>query len=196
LTPDYWNRQIERWMDIFTDDETDLMGLELVGGFDNLARKLYSDFDVDLDEWTESSEIYVCIRSEAVREEVDSGLDRSHPVAKPNKHAMIRKLKRRVETVSVSGKTIESGIEKVGQDTSEDVIVSDKNIKMVLQLPTNNKKGNIKVVANSDNSITISHLNNEGKRCTYTLDVQYNIDFDTAKATYKNGILEVTFDRK
>ena len=183
-------------MDIFTDDEPDFMGLELVREFDNLARKFYSDFDDDLDEWTDSSEIYVCIKSEVVREEVDIVIDRSHPVARPNKHATIRKLKRKVETVPVSNKTIEFGIEKVGQNTSKDVIVSDKNIKIVLQLPTNNKKGNIKDVAYSDNSITISHLNNEGIRCTYTLDVPYNIDFDTAKATYKNGILEVTFDRK
>jgi hypothetical protein len=39
---DHWNRQIERWMDIFSDDEPDLMGLELVREFDNLAKKLYS----------------------------------------------------------------------------------------------------------------------------------------------------------
>jgi HSP20 family molecular chaperone IbpA len=74
------------------------------------------------------------------------------------------------------------------------MIVSEKNIKMVLQLPINNKKGNIKVIANDDHSITISHLNNEGKRCTRTLDVPYDIDFETARATFKNGILEVTFD--
>jgi HSP20 family molecular chaperone IbpA len=65
---------------------------------------------------------------------------------------------------------------------------------VVLQLPINNKKKNIKVVANDDYSITISYLNKEGKRRTRTLDIPYSIDSETAKAVYKNGILEVTFD--
>jgi HSP20 family molecular chaperone IbpA len=184
-------------MDIFSDDEPDLMGLELVREFDNLTKKFYDIFDDDdLNEWGKSSEIYMGIKSEVVREEVDIVLDRSHPVARPNKHATIRKPKRKVETVPVFDKTIESGIEKEGQNTPEDVIVSGKNIKIVLQLPTNNKKGNIKVVANYDNSISISHLNCDGVRCARTLEIPYNIDSETAKATYKNGILEVTFDRQ
>jgi HSP20 family molecular chaperone IbpA len=58
------------------------------------------------------------------------------------------------------------------------------------------RKENVKVVANDDYSITISHLNNEGKRCTRTLDSPDTIDSETGKATYKNGILEVTFDRQ
>jgi hypothetical protein len=57
MIPDYWNRQIERWMDIFSDDEPDLIGLELVREFDNLTMKFYSDFNDDLNDWSESSEI-------------------------------------------------------------------------------------------------------------------------------------------
>jgi HSP20 family molecular chaperone IbpA len=182
-------------MDIFSDDEPDLMGLELVRGFDNLTKKFYNVFDDDLNEWAESSEIYVVIRSEVVREEVDIVLDSSYSLARPNKNTKVRKFKRKVETAPVSNKTVESRIEKVEQDSSEDVIVSDKNIKIVSQLPINNKKENVKVVANEDYSITISHLNNEGKRCTRTLDIPHTIDSETAKATYKNGILEVTFNR-
>jgi HSP20 family molecular chaperone IbpA len=196
LTPDYWNSQIERWMDIFSDDEPDLMGLEIVREFDNLTKKFYGIFDDDLNEWAKSSEIYVGIRSEAVREEVDIVLDSSYPVARPNKNAKVRKFKGKVETVPVSDKTVESRIKKLEQDSSEDVIISDKNIKIVFQLPINNKKENIKVVANNDYSITISHLNKEAKRRTRTLDIPYNINFENAKATYKNGILEVTFDRQ
>jgi HSP20 family molecular chaperone IbpA len=185
--------QIERWMDIYSDDEPDLMGLELVREFDILAKRFYDIFDNDgLNEWAESSEICVGIRSEIVREEVDIVLDSSYSVARSNKNAKVRK----VETVPVSDKTVESRIEKVEQDSSEDVIVSDKNIKIVFQLPINNKKENIKVVANDDCSITISNLNNQGERCTRTLEIPYSIDSDTAKATYKNGILEITFDRQ
>ncbi len=68
-------------MDIFTDGEPDLMGLELVREFDNLAKNLYSVFDDDLDEWAKSSDIYVGIGSEVVRQEVDIVLDSSsYPV--------------------------------------------------------------------------------------------------------------------
>ena len=67
---------------------------------------------------------------------------------------------------------------------------------MMLHLPINNKKENIKVVTHDDNAVTISYLNYSGKRCTRTSDIPYNIDFETANAIYKNGILEITFDRK
>ena len=184
-------------MDIFSDDEPDLIGLELVREFDNLTKKFYGIFDKDdLNEWGESSEIYVGIRSEVVREEGDIVLDSSYPEARPNKNAKVGKFRRKVETVPVSDKTVESRIGRLEQDSSEDVIVSEQNIKIVTQLPINNKKESIKVIANDDYSITISHLNNEGKRLTRTLNIPYNIDSETAKATYKNGILEVTFDRQ
>ena len=196
MTLDFWNMHLQTWMDIFSDDEPDLMALEIVREFDNLTKKFYGIFDDDLNKWAESSETYVGIRSEVVREEMGIVLDSSYPVARPNKNAKVRKFKRKAETVPVSAKIVKSRIEKVEQDSSEDVIVSDKNIKLVFQLPINNKKENVKVVANEDYSITISHLNNEGKRCTRTLDIPYTIDSETAKATYKNGILEVTFDRQ
>ena len=88
LIRDNRNRQIERWMDIFLDGEPDLMELELVKEFDNLTKKFYNDFDDDnSNEWAESSEIYVGIRSEVVRGEVDIVLYSSYPAARPNKNA-------------------------------------------------------------------------------------------------------------
>lgn len=50
------------------------------------------------------------------------------------------------------------------KDSSEDVIVSDKNIKIVFQLPINNKKENIRVVIKDEYSVKISYMNNAGKR--------------------------------
>jgi len=195
---DYWNGQIERWMDIFSDDEPDLMGLGLVREFDILVRKFSSNFEDDLDDWSESSGIYVGIRSAVVSEEVDIVSETSYPSARPSKE---KRSKRKAESIPVSAKryidkTKGSGIKKTNQVFSEDVIVSDKNIKIVLQLPINNKEENIKVVANDEYSITISHVNYEGKRCISTLDIPYHIEFETGKATYKNGILEVTYDRQ
>jgi HSP20 family molecular chaperone IbpA len=198
LTINYWNRQIEKWIDVFSDDEPDLMGLQLVREFDNLTKKFYNDFDDDLDEWEEHSKIYVSIRSEVVSEEMDIVYEGSYPVARPrsNKNAKGRKFKRKFETLPRSDETGESSLVKVHRDSPEDVIISDKNIKIVSQLPINNKKGNIKVVVNNDYSVSISHLNSEGKRCIRCLGIPYDIDFDTGKATYKNGILEITFERK
>jgi HSP20 family protein len=82
------------------------------------------------------------------------------------------------------------------QENPEDIIVSEENVKVLSQLPINNKKENIKVVPNNDSSITIMHLSHEGKRCSRTLEIPYNIDLGTARATYKNGILEVAFNRR
>jgi HSP20 family molecular chaperone IbpA len=190
LTPDYWNRQIERWMDIFSDDEPDLMGLELVREFDNLTKYFYITFDENKNEWTGSSEIYVGIRSGVVREETI--LESRYPNVRPTK------LKRtRTESISsTADETLRSRTGGTKKDSSEDVIVSDKNIKIVFQLPINNKKENIKVVTKDDYSVKISYMNNAGKRRSRTLDIPFDIDFETAKATYKNGILEVKFDRR
>ena len=189
--------QVERWMDIFSDDEPDPMGLELVREFDSLAKKLYSNFEEGLNDWSKSSEMYAGIRGEVVKEEVNIILESSYPGFRPTK---AKRSERKVEPVTVSARRhidnpLGSRIEKVEQDSPEDVVVSDKNIKMVLRLPVNNRKENIKVVAQDDNSVSISYLNYNGKRCTRTLDIPYSIDFEMAKATYKNGILEVTFDR-
>ena len=164
--------------------------------FDNLTKRFYSIFDDGLNECTKSTEIYMDIRSEILREEMDIVLDRSYPVAGPNENAKLRKFKKNVKTLPVSDKTVEPRIEKVEQDSSEDVIVSDKNIKIVFQLPINNKKENIKVVTHDDNTVALTYLNYDGKRYTCTLDIPIDIEFESTKATFKNGILEVTFDRQ
>jgi HSP20 family molecular chaperone IbpA len=168
-----WIGYVEDWFNqssmVFADDEFDRMKKELVNGFDNLMEEFDRIFSNDSEEFR-FSESYSRVRSTIAREEVD------------------------VITSPLSGPL--HGIEKLDRDSSEDVIVTDKNIKVVLQLPINNKRENIKVVAHSDNSMTISHLNSEGKLCTRTSVVPYDIDFETAKATYKNGILEIIFKRK
>jgi HSP20 family protein len=87
-------------------------------------------------------------------------------------------------------------VEKDGRESFEDVIVTDEKIKVVLQLPINNKRENIQVLAYSDNSVSISYLNSEGKRRSRTSALPYSIDIETVKSTYRNGILEITFNRK
>lgn len=69
-------------------------------------------------------------------------------------------------------------------------------IKIISQLPTINKKENIKVVVHNDKSVMISCLNYEGKRVTRTHIIPYKINGDTARSTYRNGILEIMFSRE
>lgn len=192
MIPDYWNRQIERWMDIFSDDEPDLMGLELVREFDNLTKKFYSVFDDDLKEIERESNL--SFGSEVYREEMEIAVVDDYSALRPSKEQRSEKI---IKTVKPAEESVRiTGIEKVAQDHSEDVIVTDKNIKLVSQLPINNKKENIKVILNDDNSVTVFHLDCEGKRCMHTLITPYDINSETARATYRNGILEITFDRK
>ena len=142
------------------------MGLEVVREFDNLAEKFYGTFADDFNEYTES-EIHVGFRSTVVREEVHFVVESSYPNGSPTD---FKRTGRKFESVPVSAydKTVGSRIEGIEKDSPEEVIVSDKDIRIVLRLPINNKKKNIKVVANDDHSITISHLNYEGRRCSRT----------------------------
>jgi hypothetical protein len=171
----YWNRYVDGWFNessvVFADDEFDRMEKELVRGFDILTEEFDRIFGDDSNE-LQFSESYVGLRSETAREEMDVILYDSHLVnLRPNKDTRVRKVRRNVKRVSVQGQLQNipgstlplSRIEKGERDSSLDIIVTDKNIKVVSQLPINNRKQDIKVVAHNDNSVTISHLNSEGK---------------------------------
>ena len=53
-----------------------------------------------------------------------------------------------------------------------------------------------KIIAYNDNSVSISFLSSKGKRSSRTLALPYGIDLETARLTYRNRILEITFNRK
>lgn len=212
-----WNKYVEEWFSVscttFADDEFDIMEEELFRGFDKLTEEFDRIFNADLNE--EFSESYVEVRSATIREEVDVIIPYGfYPVnLRPNKNTRARKTRRNVKPASVQRRNHLNSryynlidddnitvslprIEKEGRESLEDIIVTDKNIKVVSQLPVNNRREDIKVVAYSDNSVTISHLSSEGKRYCHTSVIPYNIDIETARSTYKNGILEITFNRK
>jgi HSP20 family molecular chaperone IbpA len=191
------------------DDEFDMIERELFRGFDKLTEEFDRIFNYNVKE-SGFSESYAGVRTETIREDVDIILYGSYPVnLRPNKKTRVRKIRRNVKPVSVQRRnhltsyydqtddnnTIGSAVplsrmeNEAGRDSLEDVIVTDKNIKVVSQLPINNKRENIKVAAYNDNSVTISHLSSEGKRCGRTSVVPYNIDIETARSTYRNGIL-------
>jgi HSP20 family molecular chaperone IbpA len=72
----------------------------------------------------------------------------------------------------------------------------EENIKVVSQLPIIDRRENIQVIAYSDNSVSISYLSPKGERSSRNLALPYGIDIGTARSTYRNEILEITFNRK
>ena len=74
-----------------------------------------------------------------------------------------------------------------------DMITSDKEVKVVVELPGVNKE-NIKV--NSyDNSVEIS-ANTSDRKYRRIVDLPPEADTQVAKCNYKNGILEIVFNKK
>jgi HSP20 family molecular chaperone IbpA len=191
-----WTKFIEKWFNesqiAFSDYEFDIMKQELLLGFDELTEDFDRVFNDDLNEM-ELSGSYIRMRRENVRKELVL-LHGSCPLnVRPKKKK--NKTRKSVKPAPVQRGTL-SRVQKERRESFEDVIVSDENIKVVLQLPINNKRENIQVTAYSDNSITISYLNSEGKRSRRTSALPYGIDIETARSTYRNGILEIAFKRK
>jgi HSP20 family molecular chaperone IbpA len=191
-------RFIEKWFNesqIAFTDYFNIMKQELSVGFDELTE----EFKDDVDE-LEFSESYMRIRSENVTQEVIL-LHSSYPLNPSNKNTRI-KTRKRVRPASVrrnnrlNYKTPTSIAEREGRELREDLIVTDENIKVVSQLPSDNQRENIQIIAYSDNSVSISFLSSKGKRSSRTLALPYDIDLETARSTYRNGILEITFNRK
>src|SRR5918996_957384 len=196
-----WNRFIEKRLNesqiAFADYEFNIMKQELLIDFDELTEDFDRVFDDNTNE-LELSELESCIRvrSESIRKELIL-LYSSYPLnPRSNKNTRKNKTRKSVKSAPVQRRN-PSRVEKEGKESFEDVIVTDENIKVVLQLPINNKRENIQAIAYSDdNSITISYLSPEGKRSRRTSALPYGIDIETARSTYRNGILEITFDRK
>jgi HSP20 family molecular chaperone IbpA len=214
-----WDIYIEEWISrssmAFAEYEFDLIKEEPFIGFDKITEDFNRIFNDELND-LEFSGSFVDTSSDNVKDEVDIIMYASYPSnIKLNKNTQKRKTKRDVKPASVkrhkhldsysynltdgdnnTGSTVPLPmIENEEREYLEDVIVTDKNIKVVSQMPINNRKEDIKVVAYSNNSVTISYLGSEGNNCISTLVIPYNIDIETARSTYRNGILEITFNR-
>ena len=193
-----WTRFIEKWFNEsqipFADYGFDIMKQELLIGFEELTEDFDRVFNDDPNE-LEFSESCMRVRGENVRKELILLHSSYHSNPRPNKNTRKNKTRKSAKPAPVQRRNL-FRVEKEGRESFEDVIVSDEIIKVVLQLPINNKRENIQVIAYSDNSITISYLSSEGKRSSRTSALPYGIDIETARSTYRNGILEITFDRK
>ena len=74
-----------------------------------------------------------------------------------------------------------------------DITTTDKEVKVILEMPGVNKE-NIKVNA-SDNLVEVNS-NDPQRKYHEVIDLPPEVDIETAKSTYKNGILEIIFNKK
>ena len=75
-----------------------------------------------------------------------------------------------------------------------DVNTTDKEIKVIVEMP-GIKKEDIKINA-IDNQIEVTTAENSQRKYSKAIELPKEADIETAKSTYNNGILEVTFDKK
>ena len=75
-----------------------------------------------------------------------------------------------------------------------DITTTDKDIKVVVEMPGIDKK-DIKISA-YDSSVEISTVNTSERKYRSVIELPPEADTETVKSTYHNGILEITFKRK
>jgi HSP20 family protein len=75
-----------------------------------------------------------------------------------------------------------------------DITTTDKEVKVVLEMP-GIRKEDIKINA-YDEKVEIKTADNAQRKYHKIIDLPKSADIETARSTYNNGILEVTFDKK
>jgi HSP20 family protein len=75
-----------------------------------------------------------------------------------------------------------------------DITTTDNEVKVILEMP-GIKKEDIKINA-YDEKVEIKTSDNAQRKYHKILDLPKQADLETARSTYNNGILEVTFDKK
>jgi HSP20 family protein len=75
-----------------------------------------------------------------------------------------------------------------------DVTTTDKEVKVVVEMPGVSKE-NIKVNA-YDSSVEISTTENAPRKYHEVIEIPSEADIETAKSSYNNGLLDITFQKK
>lgn len=75
-----------------------------------------------------------------------------------------------------------------------DVTTSDKDVKVTVEMPGVSKQ-DIKINA-QDYSVEVSTIESASKKYRRLIELPQDADLETAKSTYTNGILEITFKKK
>ena len=75
-----------------------------------------------------------------------------------------------------------------------DITTTDKDVKVVVEMPGINKK-DIKISA-YDSSVEISTTNTSERKYRSVIELPPEANTETVKSTYNNGILEITFKKR
>jgi len=75
-----------------------------------------------------------------------------------------------------------------------DVTTTDKDVRVTVEMPGISKQ-DIKINA-YDDSVEVSTLETAPKKYRRLIELPLDADIETAKSTYTNGILEITFKKK
>jgi HSP20 family protein len=75
-----------------------------------------------------------------------------------------------------------------------DITTTNKEVKVVVEMPGIDKK-DIKINA-YDNSVEISTADTAQRKYKSTIELPPEVDTETVKSTYNNGILEIAFKKK
>jgi len=75
-----------------------------------------------------------------------------------------------------------------------DITTTEKEVKVVLEMP-GIKKEDIKINA-YDEKVEVKTVDSSARKYHKVLNLPKSADIETARSTYNNGILEVTFDKK
>lgn len=75
-----------------------------------------------------------------------------------------------------------------------DVVTTDKEVKVVVEMPGISKE-DIKINA-FDSSVEISTVEAAKRKYRRVVELPADADTNTAKSSYQNGILEITFNKK
>ena len=76
-----------------------------------------------------------------------------------------------------------------------DITTTDKEVKVVLEMP-GIRKEDIKINAYDEKVEVKTAENSSARKYHKIIDLPKEADIETARSTYNNGILEVTFDKK
>jgi HSP20 family protein len=95
------------------------------------------------------------------------------------------------------GRMIDSNIEP--RQTAEreplaDIVTTDKEVKVIVEMP-GIRKEDVKVNT-YDNKIEITTTDSAERKYFKVLELPPDADTETARSSYKNGILEILFDKK
>jgi HSP20 family protein len=75
-----------------------------------------------------------------------------------------------------------------------DITTTDKEVKVIVEMPGVIRE-NIKINA-YDTTVEVRSDDPSSKKYHQVIDLPPEADIETAKSTYKNGILEITFQKK